>query len=882
MNTLQQANLIRAGSSEHALRAANIDLHIYDQHLRTVLDNLRNRNVLPVRLEPLPNSNQYSAIGKLANMHTHRYRIHEDNAHLEDIERRIFEENARQVYTTPKHQRGERNVRRKIVDQDGEARTITLDQKLDLPKPSSTKGKSRNAFDRLPEVYLRWDDYQLKKQREAIGRLRYQPHSAHAPLLKLFEGERFQRMTNPDYRTARRALGEPDWQVLMDDTRNGTTEQREFVKRALVTNDFALLEGPPGSGKTTTIIELILQLCRDGQRVLLVSSTHVAVDNVLKRILTSYQNACQDVIAPVRIASNPGQIRYESVAGYRLQKLVETKRRELIRYLERLPNRHATQNDFLRALHRQENPSPLEEAILEASNLVCGTMIGILQHPWIKNSSQDVPFDVMIVDEASKVPFTQFLVPALYAKRWMLVGDVKQLSPYVEGEHVEIALANTLDAHRRAYLLELFLMQRRRRGQQNTVQVLLHEHYEPGLSRIIDNEIAVYHLPDSGPSEVKAVLAANGADIIVGRDTPTNRAWLNQHLLVKTESRNLGESDRMMRVQRAVRQRKDRNYQVDAPGSYENWERELSHRLSQEYAFRDASELGKHLQRDIERLAPPCLKGVREEIEKMRRLAMPSILELLQVGIKRPRSHQRQERILYDGLPEAAKEQKFVSLTFQHRMNDAIAQTSRAQFYTDNLRTANTVEERTNPLAGYRTGETVTWIHNTYRQQSRDKRGRLRNDNEREATQIVDEIKHFLRWAEQHPPVGTDHYEVAVLCFYLDQTRLVRHKLRALYHRRGQRGNPVKNFRFGRTQVVLCTVDKFQGDEADLVLLSFTKATRGAFYRSPNRLNVALTRARYQLQLYGNLDYFLKHDVSEALTYLATEFQPRLTARKKS
>ena len=58
------------------------------------------------------------------------------------------------------------------------------------------------------------------------------------------------------------------------------------------------------------------------------------------------------------------------------------------------------------------------------------TTIGILQHPDIKSGGHASPdFDVLIVDEASKTPFQEFLVPALLAKRWIIVGDPKQLLP---------------------------------------------------------------------------------------------------------------------------------------------------------------------------------------------------------------------------------------------------------------------------------------------------------------------------------------------------------------------------------------------------------------------------------------------------------------------
>jgi superfamily I DNA and/or RNA helicase len=39
-------------------------------------------------------------------------------------------------------------------------------------------------------------------------------------------------------------------------------------------------------------------------------------------------------------------------------------------------------------------------------------------------------WDVLIVDEASKTLIQEFMVPALMAKRWIVVGDVRQLPPF--------------------------------------------------------------------------------------------------------------------------------------------------------------------------------------------------------------------------------------------------------------------------------------------------------------------------------------------------------------------------------------------------------------------------------------------------------------------
>lgn len=53
-------------------------------------------------------------------------------------------------------------------------------------------------------------------------------------------------------------------------------------------------------------------------------------------------------------------------------------------------------------------------------------------------------FDDLIIDECSKTTFQESLVPALYVKKWILVGDTRQLSPFVEIDELAENIANLL------------------------------------------------------------------------------------------------------------------------------------------------------------------------------------------------------------------------------------------------------------------------------------------------------------------------------------------------------------------------------------------------------------------------------------------------------
>ncbi len=709
-------------------------------------------------------------------------------------------------------------------------------------------------------IKIKVDTGNLKKQRDTLTLLNNSPVKNQQNLIKLFERKdsRLWEKSHPK--------NIKDWYILNDESYDGTLDQREFVKKAIATDDFAILEGPPGSGKTTTILELILQLIKDGKKILLSASTHVAIDNVLERIDKFDKD---NLVEPLRIGRD-GSIG-ESVQHLQIDKKIEQYRR----------------NGFSEEM--------AEKFVLDSANLICGTTMGINQFPPIRDridfsngrrKETDLPmdtmFDYMIIDESSKTTFQEFLVPAMTAKKWILVGDIKQLSPFIEQSHIMHNLNIVLPKDTQKAIRIVFETLHNTYDQKNKIQNPYIVEVSSGEEKEIKKYLEEWSKKENNPYKNKVISYSNeqdllkklGSDLVLIKDGTWNNVKKDlpkTHIaILKKDSDSddfwfkqtyLNHKGKLQKFSKINKNSSTDNHPIEYKDFFKSmlkeksWAEEITWRMIRVYERRMLKNLDSYYEKTYELLKPVSKDNAVDRIYNM---TLPSILESIQVG--NGEKHKNSTTIT-EGFDSRDLEQRHETLKTQHRMHPDISKFSREEFYTNGnnsaLQNASTINRDWNYT---RYDKRAVWLDVTKNDKSNGR-------NAEEVKVVMSEVKKFLDFTKHNLTNQEGKpWSIAVLTFHQAQATILRDRLRKLT----SQPNKMSKFNMKDVEILLYTVDKFQGMEADIVFISMMKTQSIGFLDNINRLNVALTRAKYQRVIVGDRNFFAnKQNGSQELKRLA-------------
>jgi len=191
----------------------------------------------------------------------------------------------------------------------------------------------------------------------------------------------------------------------------------------LAAPEIAIIHGPPGTGKTSTIVEVILQLLRIKKKVLVCAPSNVAVDTIAERFV-HYVNSEEFKICrlghPTRVLTEVQEICLENIIEkkYNFKQPMEflvkeiTKMKENKEFCDEI--KLQKMEDEIKILKQLRNEKAAE--ILDESEVIFST-ISMSTCQDLKNGLHDKFFDVVLIDEASQAKIAEGFLAIKYGKK---------------------------------------------------------------------------------------------------------------------------------------------------------------------------------------------------------------------------------------------------------------------------------------------------------------------------------------------------------------------------------------------------------------------------------------------------------------------------------
>lgn len=219
--------------------------------------------------------------------------------------------------------------------------------------------------------------------------------------------------------------------------------QKNAVNQILAAQDIAIIHGPPGTGKTTTLIEAIKALkSNHARKILVVAPSNTAVDLLTEKLAQEHLNV-------VRIG-NPVRVSDQMLRHTLDYKISEHDHSKEIKKLKKRANEfknmaHKYKRNFGRA-EREQRKALFDEAhkiyreaensekyiiddILEKADIITATLVGS-NHYLVRH----LKYDVAVIDEAGQSLEPACWIPILKAPKLILAGDHCQLPPTIKSQ----------------------------------------------------------------------------------------------------------------------------------------------------------------------------------------------------------------------------------------------------------------------------------------------------------------------------------------------------------------------------------------------------------------------------------------------------------------
>lgn len=215
--------------------------------------------------------------------------------------------------------------------------------------------------------------------------------------------------------------------------------QKNAISKALSSKNLFLLHGPPGTGKTTTVVEIILQEVKRGSKILACAASNIAVDNIVER-LVPHRVKLVRLGHPARLlpqvldsALDAQVLRGDNSALAKdIRKEMKALNGKLLKAKDKNTKRDIRKE--LRTLSKEEKKRQQLAVtdVIKNSDVVLTTLTGASSYKLDSTS-----FDLVIIDEAAQALEISCWIALLKGSRCILAGDHLQLPPTIQSAEAE-------------------------------------------------------------------------------------------------------------------------------------------------------------------------------------------------------------------------------------------------------------------------------------------------------------------------------------------------------------------------------------------------------------------------------------------------------------
>ena len=262
-------------------------------------------------------------------------------------------------------------------------------------------------------VQLSFDETSYKLMFEALDRVMKAKNNRLAYLRDLFDS----------HQKAGRFSFEPMKFPWLNPT------QERAVNEVLWAKDVAIVHGPPGTGKTTTLVEAINETLMRESQVLVCAQSNMAVDWISEKLVDRGINVLR-IGNPTRVNDKmlgfTYERRFESHADYPQLWAIRKAIRELRKNRKKGSENYHQKMDRLKSRAAEIEIRINAELFGEARVIAC-TLVGSAHH-----LLEGMKFGTLFIDEAAQALEAACWIPMKRASRVILAGDHCQLPPTVK------------------------------------------------------------------------------------------------------------------------------------------------------------------------------------------------------------------------------------------------------------------------------------------------------------------------------------------------------------------------------------------------------------------------------------------------------------------